>query len=202
VTTHITSDTHLGHVNVIELSERPFPDVGAMNMALIERWNERVQDGDTVYHLGDVVLGKTSETLPLVGLLNGYKILLSGNHDRAWHGHRKTGTWEQRYRDAGFDEVITDAYEAQSIMVGDRRVLICHFPYDGDHTEQVRFEEHRLPDDGHTWLLHGHSHGALGRQHGRQIDVGVDAWGGRPASLTEIAEIIDGGPGHLDVLPW
>jgi calcineurin-like phosphoesterase family protein len=60
-----------------------------MNIALIERWNEAVGDDDEVVVLGDFAMGRIAETLPLAALLRGRKVLLAGNHDRCWSGHRK-----------------------------------------------------------------------------------------------------------------
>jgi calcineurin-like phosphoesterase family protein len=34
------------------------------------------------------------------------------------------------------------------------------------------------------------------------INVGVDAWGGRPVSEEALCELIDAGPGDLAPLPW
>ena len=42
---YYTADTHFGHANVVEMCERPYPDVEAMNEAMIAAWNERVQIG-------------------------------------------------------------------------------------------------------------------------------------------------------------
>lgn len=46
---YYTADTHFGHANVVEMCERPYPDVDAMNEAMIAAWNERVHGNDTVY---------------------------------------------------------------------------------------------------------------------------------------------------------
>ena len=46
---YYTADTHFGHANVVEMCERPYPDVDAMNEAMIAAWNERVHVNDTVY---------------------------------------------------------------------------------------------------------------------------------------------------------
>ena len=40
------------------------------------------------------------------------------------------------------------------------------------------------------------------RQRGKQIDVGVDAWGGRLVSQTTLAAMVHNGPAMLDPLPW
>ncbi len=197
-----SSDLHFGHTNVIEYSGRPHASTDEMNANIIERWNTIVHPDDEVFVLGDVALGKLGETLPLVAQLNGRKLLLPGNHDRCWHGHRKTGTWEQRYQDYGFAEVLTDAYEAQSVILSNgQRVLLCHFPYIGDHSADIRFEEHRLDDDHQTWILHGHVHEAW-RQRGRQINVGIDAWGGYPVHEAQILYLISQGPQDLDRIEW
>lgn len=47
------ADTHFGHENVILLDSRPFVTVDEMDREMIERWNEKVQDADDVYILGD-----------------------------------------------------------------------------------------------------------------------------------------------------
>ena len=53
---YFTSDHHFGHKNIIKFSERPFNDVNEMDEILIQKWNEKVNPEDEVYHLGDVGL--------------------------------------------------------------------------------------------------------------------------------------------------
>ena len=52
-----------------------------MNETIIERWNSLVKPEDTVYHLGDVIMGDLEAGLPLVKSLNGKIKLTLGNHD-------------------------------------------------------------------------------------------------------------------------
>ena len=54
MTAHFTSDQHLGHANIIRLCNRPFENVNVMTEALLAGHNAVVQDGDEVYHLGDI----------------------------------------------------------------------------------------------------------------------------------------------------
>lgn len=193
MSTWFTSDLHFGHANVIGYSSRPFADVEEMNEALVTRWNERVAEADTVWVLGDVALGRIADTLPLVELLNGTKMLVAGNHDRCWAGHRKgVGAWTQRYLDAGFTEIHQGAIELE---IAGRKTLACHFPYRGDSHDQDRFAEARPADRG-NWLLHGHVHERW-RVRDRMINVGVDAWNQAPASETELAALIASGPAHI-----
>jgi calcineurin-like phosphoesterase family protein len=193
MTTWFTSDLHFGHANVIGYSSRPFADVEEMNEALATRWNERVSPSDTVWVLGDFALGRISDTLPLVGLLNGTKILVAGNHDRCWAGHRKgSEAWTYRYLAAGFSEVRQGAVD---LSVGGHHALACHFPYSGDSHDHDRYGEARPIDRG-TWLLHGHVHERW-RVRQRMINVGVDAWGQAPVSEAQLAALIAAGPADI-----
>lgn len=193
MSTWFTSDLHFGHTNVIAYSSRPFADVEEMNEAIVTRWNERVAASDTVWVLGDVALGRIADTLPLVELLNGTKILVAGNHDRCWAGHRKgVATWTQRYLDAGFAEIRQGAIE---LDVAGRTVLACHFPYRGDSHDHDRYAEARPADRG-SWLLHGHVHERW-RVRGRMINVGVDAWNHAPVSQDQLAQLIANGAANI-----
>ena len=196
--TWFSADLHFGHANIIGYSARPFNDVEEMNAGLIERWNSTVAPNDEVWVLGDVAMGKIAETLPRVRELNGRKHLVSGNHDRCWHGNgQHAADWVERYYDAGFDTIEHDIIR---LHLNGHRVLACHFPYHGDSHDEERFIVHRPRDTG-EWLLHGHVHDRW-RQCGRMINVGVDGWGGRPVSQEELIELIDGGPSMQAPLPW
>jgi calcineurin-like phosphoesterase family protein len=191
--TWFTSDLHFGHANVIQYSSRPFADVDEMNEALVDNWNARVAPDDTVWVLGDVAMGKAHETLPFVELLAGRKILVAGNHDRCWHGHRKgVDTWTQRYLEAGFAEIHQGAVP---MNIGGRAALACHFPYRGDSHDEDRFVDARPVDRG-AWLLHGHVHERW-RVRDRMINVGVDAWHQAPVSEAEVVALIERGPADL-----
>ncbi|RLE26711.1 MAG: hypothetical protein DRJ50_00265 [Actinobacteria bacterium] len=195
--TWFTADLHFGHRNIIDYCDRPFTDVGEMNDALIQNWNDTVADGDTVWIVGGFALGKIAETLPIVGMLNGTKILVAGNHDRCWLGHGKRAEgWAERYIEAGFDHIV---HRCTHVAVGDRRVLVCHFPYRGDSHNQDRFVDARPIDKG-EWLLHGHVHERW-MSNGRMINVGVDATNFTPISEETIASIISHGPEYDPMQP-
>lgn len=176
MTTWFSSDLHFGHRNIIKYCGRPFATVEEMNAALIATWNARVRPGDVVWVLGDVVMGKVAENLPLLGALNGELHLIAGNHDRCWGGDPKGHKWVQRYLDAGFRSVADTAW----IDLHGRAVQLHHFPFAGDSHGEDRYSEHRPVDHGHV-LLHGHVHDAW-QVNGRQINVGCDVWGYGPIS--------------------
>jgi calcineurin-like phosphoesterase family protein len=81
----VTADTHFGHTKSLSFIRpdgealRPFSSVEEMDETMVERWNAKVNKGDTIYHLGDVVIPRAS--LKILDRLNGRKILIRGNHD-------------------------------------------------------------------------------------------------------------------------
>jgi len=71
-----TSDLHFNHENILSFSNktRPWHTVKEMNEALITSWNGVVKHDDTVYVLGDFILGKPDEDVmaEIVTSLNGW----------------------------------------------------------------------------------------------------------------------------------
>lgn len=164
MTIWFTSDTHFGHARVIEYCSRPFKDLAEMDASLIERWNQRVKPGDTVYHLGDFALVRSKDLHLIqkyVQALNGQIHLIMGNHDQK----RAKGL-------AGFAEVK----EYKEITVGEQKIILLHYAM-------------KVWNKSHfgSWQLHGHSHGSLPRDITmKQIDVGVDVWNYAPISFEEV----------------
>lgn len=205
MSTFFTSDTHFGHTNIIRYSNRPFKDVNHMNEEIIRRWNEMVMPEDTVYHLGDVALGKIDDSLACVGRLNGTKILIEdGNHDRPFmsRGKAKYDYWFDRYM-----EVFQHIMPAGPFgPFGDevmKHINMSHYPYDGEgdhHKGGDRYADERLPDNGKI-LIHGHTHAewaskqmdarvSRSKAGSLQIHVGMDAWHYKPVPLDRIVELI------------
>ena len=70
------SDLHLFHEAAIRFDDRPFRDLQEMHTEIVKRWNEKVNNGDTVYILGDVSMrGKNEDLIALVAILKGKKVL-------------------------------------------------------------------------------------------------------------------------------
>lgn len=178
-----TSDTHLGHANVIKYSNRPWATVEEMNEALIERWNSCIAKDDAVYHLGDLTLTTRTELVDeWLGRLNGQIRLVRGNHDN----------WINRInklKNAGRIKWIKD-YAERTFQVGQEKhkFILMHFPilfWHGSHYGSIH--------------LHGHCHGnAQHHNQGlRRMDVGVDCNNWYPVSLETIVERL----GHLPLNP-
>lgn len=206
-----TSDLHFGHYNIITFCDRPFREewgeepsgrmylavdsVVSMNEAMVEQWNSQVAPTDDVYVIGDVAMGKIEDSFRYIARLNGRKFLTPGNHDRIFSGNPKADAWRDRY---GAHFVITPEWWQWAYR--QPPVNVCHFPYAPAGDYDGRYADLHRPDDG-NWLIHGHTHGTW-RQRGRQIDVGIDAWGGRLVSVDEINDLILAGPNDLEPISW
>jgi len=157
-----TSDTHFGHGGALGLYRRPFASVAAMNEGLVARWNETVGPDDVVWHLGDFAIRQRPAVMSaLLARLQGLKHLVAGNNDPL--ATREIEGWQsvQPYLEIEVDGVS---------------LVLCHYPF------------RSWRGMGKGWLnLHGHSHGRMKPQP-RQFDVGVDVWGFRPVTLSEILQ--------------
>ena len=128
----VISDTHFGHTNSWEKFKlpdgsplRPFTSTEEMDETMIERWNAKVKPGDTVYHLGDVVINK--KYLHLVNRLNGRKILIRGNHDIFK---------DEEYREVGFEQL-------HGVRVFVDKFILSHIPLHPDCvTERFKINVH------------------------------------------------------------
>ena len=117
------SDLHLFHKNVTkegrDFDGRPYDTIADMHADIMEKWNNKITNGDTVYILGDMSMRGTKEDLiAFVAQLKGHKVLICGNHD---------DVSDLRYRQL-FDEVcdykeITDRIGKETVYL-----VLCHYP--------------------------------------------------------------------------
>lgn len=112
--TYFTSDWHLGDPRAIELDKRPFAGLEEQDRELIRRWNEKVNDNDRVYILGDFSMYNDQKTAELCGQLKGNKHFIKGNHDRL---SEKT-----------LNTLFKTAESYEEILVDGQHVVLCHYP--------------------------------------------------------------------------
>lgn len=199
-----TSDLHLGHARILELEPgraSAFTDLDEMNAGIVERITAPLRPGDELWNLGDLALGDLQASLACALPLAEYgHVLFAGNHDRFSPAFRASAEYRARFEAMYFDVLgLTDLYigNAWTTICG-IEVQVSHYPYAGDPSDR----HFRLrPRDEGGWLICGHVHSAW-RQRGRQINVGVDAWGGRPVSNDDLIALIAAGPHDLPALPW
>ena len=162
---YFIADTHFGNDTLRRYENRPYEDTDKMDEDLIRRWNEIVDETDTVYHLGD--FGAEGREAEILGRLNGRIRLVKGNHDTQTSDY---------YRRAGFEE----AYDMSVLFEG--FWLLSHEPL---------YVNTNMPYAN----LFGHVHGSplykdFSRQH---YCVCVERTGYRPISFAEVKRTVLGG---------
>lgn len=187
------SDPHFFHKNVIRLCDRPFNNLAHMHAAMMENYNEVVGPQDTCIWVGDCFFMKNStRVLEIMENLNGYKILVRGNHD---FGMRKM-------TNMGFD-LVTD--ELWLKLHDTYTVQVKHYPFRPSAFKQLKMNvlqrflakrvdlryKHRRPKDNGQILIHGHTHQKKTFV-GRSIHVGVDSNSFTPVSEDTIVNYIKG----------
>ena len=93
---YLISDTHFNHAKIATYCDRP----ENFTETLIRNWVATVKHDDTVIHLGDVFIGKTSGWFAIYPLLTGRKILV----------------WNEVKAPSGF------VYSIQPILPGTRKL--------------------------------------------------------------------------------
>lgn len=181
-TRFFTSDPHIGHEFMAR--KRGFASAAEHDAEIVRKWNAEVSPRDTVFVLGDAAMGSRGESLTRFGEMHGTKILISGNHDNPWPGHKNFWTHLPLYH--RYFRVIQPFAR---ISVDGHNVLLSHFPYETDHTDEPRYTQFRLRDYG-GWLLHGHTHSPIRVTSAREIHVGMDAWDLMPVAERRIISLI------------
>jgi len=113
---YFTADQHFGHANIIKLCSRPFSDVQEMDEVLIDNWNRRVTNGDTIYIIGDLFFRNTVPTEEYLMRLKGKKHLILGNHDNTW------------IRKVDIAKYFLSVDTLTEIGDGQRKLILCHYP--------------------------------------------------------------------------
>jgi len=110
---YFISDTHFNHSEILSFIGKKgnlmrghlFTNVTEMNECMFDNWQQTISPNDTVYHLGDVVVGECDKFCKTFRSLNGNKILIAGNRDNLYYimkenlfsDIRLCKGWEQEY---------------------------------------------------------------------------------------------------------
>lgn len=164
-----TSDSHLGHANIIRYTDRPFNSVTHMDETMIRAWNEQVAPGQWVIHLGDF----SFEPERFIDRLNGKILLVMGNHD-----HRRN------------IPLFFNVVQHISVKIGEFNCFLTHRPLVID--EQRRKDP--VPNlemlDHHDFIICGHVHEKWKVREHKNINVGVDAWGGKMIPYDDLVRFL------------
>ncbi len=160
MTKWFTSDLHLGHKRIVELSKRPFDDIEEMEEMILAYWHLLVAPGDEVYVLGDFSFHSAARQTDILNSLPGQKFLVKGNHDSSKRNKKVHGwAWIKDYHEMKLEGILT---------------VLMHYP----------LASWRNAIHG-SYHLHGHSHGST-PTFGRRLDVGVDVHEFMPVEANEV----------------
>ena len=143
-------------------------------------------------------MGCIHETHTVLSQLNGFKVLVPGNHDRISRfyspNHRAKN---HTYYDSAFDVILAEKDVSITLPNG-VMVNLSHYPATEPHWDFSQgggdtFKDVR-PVDNRT-IIHGHTHQSekltVAPSGHKQIHVGVDAWDYTPVHVDHIMNIID-----------
>ena len=180
-----TSDTHFGHDRDFIYEPRGFKSWIENGEEIVRRWNEKVSDGDTVYHLGDVMLGKDNEeqALEWISKLKGDIKLVIGNHD----SDSRVKTFIERCKNV---EVLGYAH---MIKESGWTFYLSHYP-----TLTINGADSNSFKKTMVNNLFGHTHQSFkgfydyGNQtnYGNMMHVGVDSSNCYPVELSEVIDFL------------
>ena len=125
----------------LNFDNRPFKNVDEMHEVILNNWNSRVTNGDTVYILGDISnRGKNEDLIALVAKLKGKKVLIVGNHEDI-----------RDYRYKQLFHAIYDYFEiTDHVDKQPYKLVLCHYPilmWNGQHNGTI--------------LMYGHLHDSI-----------------------------------------
>ena len=172
------SDTHFRDQAIFDKCKRPFNSLDEMESTVISKWNNKVNDEDTVYVLGDICKDDDVLAIKIFNKLKGHKHLIVGNHD---HNMIEEIKKSNVFESIKFIDLIMD---------GDQKVCICHYPL----MDWMEFNRNGI-------LVYGHVHNKtpLSGQAYKEIkeyyhdkpayNCGVDVTNYEPVTLDEMIKL-------------
>ena len=162
---YFISDSHFFHFNIIRLAKRPFKSLDEMHEFMIFRWNQKIKPDDTVIHGGDFALGSRDNMKEILSKLNGYKILVKGNHDSS----------KKRAIDCGFDEVHKFWYDGE--------IFVFHYPHKSKLTPYYMGMYNKC-----KIFLYGHVHNNPHEKPKKGMNISAEVLNYIPISRDEVIE--------------
>lgn len=169
----VTSDLHFGHDREFIWGPRGFRTSIEHDEAVIANWNSVVESEDTIYVLGDLMLGDNDYGRCCVRRLNGHIKLIRGNHDT-------DKRWNEVYTTIPNVELVG---WADVIHYRKYHFYLSHFPTDTANLEAESLHQCTLNLFGHT-----HSKQKFRNDVPMFYNVALDANNNTPVLLDDIIE--------------
>lgn len=180
---YLTADPHFFHELVMDI--RGFSDIESYNDAIVSSIFDPLPNNAALFILGDLTLNSPEKSFKLLTDAATKKNVtmhyIIGNHDEVHPMHRHAARKQKKWL-----EVFESVQPFGTLRMNKEKVLLSHFPYEGDHTNENRYLQFRLPDRGRK-LVHGHTHQTTPTDPARlnQVCVSWDAWK-RSVHLAEV----------------
>lgn len=164
------ADLHLGHKNIIKLSNRPFSSLEEMDETLIKNWNDKINTTDDVYIVGDLCYKTHHDNmLHYISQLKGQKHLIAGNHDK------------EIVKNSDLRRYFVEIKDMKTVYDNGTKIVLCHYPlveWDGYYRGTLHFYGH----------IHNNDNAAnqIMKTIPNAYNVGVDMIGFCPKTLIEI----------------
>ena len=169
----VTSDLHFGHDREFLWGPRGFESSQEHDEMVIRNWNSIVRPEDTVYVLGDLMLGDNDYGKCCVERLNGHIKLIRGNHD-------SNKRWNEVYSTIPNIELVG---WADVINYRKYNFYLSHFPTLTGNLEKESLHQMTLNLHGHT-----HSKDKFYEDRPYMYNVALDANNNTPVLLDDIIE--------------
>ena len=170
---------------------------------IITMMNDTMTKHDEIYILGDLSSGSRRSMEKAVELVSHLHVprsnrhLILGNHDNLTRNHSSMNLLLEQFADVSMNGFIT---------IDGRNLLMSHFQFrrhfeDDAHDDRLstnydamRYARYAPVDDGHTLLLHGHTHAVEPFEFNdpSEVNIGYDAWR-RLVSEEDIVSLMDDG---------
>lgn len=169
---YFISDLHFNSDNIIRYCNRPFENAEQAREEMIARWNAVVSPTDTVYCLGDFILGQPETVPEILNRLNGFIILTRGNHDT----RRKLSIYEQYPDKISVRDIAYIEYKHLFFVC-------CHFPFTDES-----FLDMVVQDNSEVVVVHGHTHDKdpFFNESNHVFNVSADVVDFTPVPITEL----------------
>lgn len=110
---YVFGDPHFFHYKMLEI--RDYDNTYLMNENIINQINSVISDKyDTIIFNGDISFSTKEKTKEIISRINGYKVLVMGNHD-----YRHSKKW---WHEVGFDDVIDGSLLKDNIIISHKPI--------------------------------------------------------------------------------
>ena len=187
-----TSDTHYNHANICSATTlwtdpvtcREFVSLEQMNWHLIANINEKVEQDDILFHLGDWSFGGFEQIQSFRDSIFCKNVhIITGNHDH--HIERNKNGIQSLFSSVNKYVELNVKWDVGTLFQNQANFVLMHFPI-ASWNNLAKGAIH----------LHGHVHfepdvrvGA-----GKMMDVGVDGNNLYPIEMSEVLKIMDKQP--------